>query len=121
MSADGFPTGVVELGAGRRPGFMRRHADATFLPVGFVVICVAGLEILARTLAVPEVLFPSPSRVLTALAVHAPALCYHAALTMAQVADALFISMAIGIDMATAFTLSSAINVHISPLFLVLP
>src|SRR5260370_7298079 len=82
MSADAFPTGVVELGAGRRPGFMRRHADATFLPVGFVVICVAGLEILARTLAVPEVLFPSPSRVLTALAVHAPALCYHPPLTM---------------------------------------
>ena len=120
MSADAFPTGVVELGAGRRPGFMRRHADATFLPVGFVVICVAGLEILARTLAVPEVLFPSPSRVLTALAVHAPALCYHAALTMAQVAVALFISLAIGIALATAFTLSRVINDMFAPLFVVL-
>src|SRR5260370_15124904 len=104
MSADAFPTGVVELGAGRRPGFMRRHADATFLPVGFVVICVAGLEILARTLAVPEVLFPSPSRVLPAPAVPAPALCYHAALTMAQVTGARFISLALRIAIATAFT-----------------
>src|SRR5260370_24595211 len=120
MSADAFPAGVVELGAGRRPGCMRRHADATFLPVGFVVICVAGLEILARTLAVPEVLFPSPSRVLTALAVHAPALCYHAALTMAQVAVALFISLAIGIALATAFTLSRVINDMFAPLFVVL-
>src|SRR5260221_13071918 len=99
---------------------MRRPADATFLPVGFVVICVAGLEILARTLAVPEVLFPSPSRVLTALAVHAPALCYHAALTMVQVAVALFISLAIGIAMATAFTLSLVINDMFAPLFVVL-
>src|SRR5260221_7406161 len=101
MSADAFPTGVVELGAGRGPGFMRRHADATFLPVGFVVICVAGLEILARTLAVPEGVFPSPSRVVTALALHPPAVCFHAALPLVQVAVALFISLAVCIALAT--------------------
>jgi NitT/TauT family transport system permease protein len=119
MSAEAFPSGTVELPAGRRPGFVRRHADGTILPIGFVVICIAGLEILARTLAVPEVLFPSPSRVLTALAVNASTLCYHGALTMAQVVVALVVSLVVGIALATLFTLARVINDMFSPLFVV--
>src|SRR5260370_8581920 len=92
MSAEALPTGVVNVSAGRF-GFARRHADGVMLPIGFVVICLAGLEILARTLAVPEVLFPSPSRGLRARAVNASTLCYHGALTMRQVVVSLFISL----------------------------
>ncbi len=119
MSAEALPTGVVNVSAGRF-GFARRHADGVMLPIGFVVICLAGLEILARTLAVPEVLFPSPSRVLRALAVNASTLCYHGALTMAQVVVALLISLAVGIALATLFTLSRVINDMFAPLFVVL-
>jgi ABC-type nitrate/sulfonate/bicarbonate transport system permease component len=119
MSADVFPT-VVELPAARGPGFVRRYADGAMLPVGFIVICIAGAEVLARTLAVPEVLLPPPSRVLMALALNASALCYHGALTIAQVVAALFISLAVGIALATVFTLSRVINDMFSPLFVVL-
>jgi NitT/TauT family transport system permease protein len=119
MSAEAFPTGVG-LPATRGPGFVRRHVDGAILPLGFVVICIAGVEILARTLAVPEVLFPSPSRVLTALTVNASTLCYHGALTMAQVVAALLISLAVGIALATVFTMSRLINDMFSPLFVIL-
>lgn len=120
MSADVFPTGVVDLPAGRRLGFVRRHAESAMIPVGFIVICVASLEILARTLAVPEVLFPAPSRVMLALAVNASTLSYHASLTMAQVVVALLTSLAVGAALATTFTLSRVINDMFSPLFVVL-
>jgi NitT/TauT family transport system permease protein len=119
MSAETFPTGAA-LPAPRGPGFVRRHADGAILPLGFVVICIAGVEILARTLAVPEVLFPSPSRVMVALAVNASTLCYHGALTIAQVVAALLISLAVGIALATVFTMSRVINDMFSPLFVVL-
>jgi ABC-type nitrate/sulfonate/bicarbonate transport system permease component len=119
MSAETFPTGVG-LPAARRLGFFRRHADGALLPVGFIVLCIAGAEILARILAVPEVLLPPPSRVLTALALNASALCYHGALTITQVVAALFISLAVGIALATVFTLSRVINDMFSPLFVVL-
>ncbi|MDB5609736.1 MAG: Branched amino acid binding transporter [Bradyrhizobium sp.] len=120
MSAEAFPTGVADLPAGRRTGFVRRHADGAMLPIGFIVICIAGLEILARTLSVPEVLFPSPSRVLMALTVNASTLGYHATLTISQVVVALFISLAVGISLATVFTLSRVLNDMFSPLFVVL-
>ena len=119
MSAETFPTGVG-LPAARRLGLFRRHADGALLPVGFIVLCIAGAEILARILAVPEVLLPPPSRVLTALALNASALCYHGALTITQVVAALFISLAVGIALATVFTLSRVINDMFSPLFVVL-
>jgi NitT/TauT family transport system permease protein len=119
MSAEAFPTGVG-LRAARGPGFVRRQLDGAILPLGFIVICIVAVEILARTLAVPEVLFPSPSRILTALAVNASTLCYHGALTMAQVVAALLISLAVGIALATVFTMSRVINDMFSPLFVVL-
>src|ERR1700680_442868 len=100
MSADVLPPRAVGPPAARGLGFIRRHADDTVLPIAFIAICIAGLEILARTLAVPAVLFPSPSRVLTALTVNASTLCYHGALTMAQVVVALLISLAVGIALA---------------------
>ena len=78
------------------------------------------LEILARTLAIPEVLFPSPGRVLTALVGNAPTLCYHAGLTVSQVVVALMISLAVGVAVATIFTLSRVINDMFAPLFVVL-
>jgi NitT/TauT family transport system permease protein len=121
MSADAFPTDVADLPAGRwSSGLVRRYAGSAMLPVGFVLICFAGLEVLARTLAIPEVLFPSPSRVLMALAANASTLCYHGGLTAAQVVAALFISLAVGTALATVFTLSRVINDMFSPLFVVL-
>jgi NitT/TauT family transport system permease protein len=120
MSAEIFPTGVGDAPAARRGGLFLRRADAVLLPAGFIVICFAGLEVLARTLAVPEVLFPSPSRVLTALFVNASTLCYHAGLTIAQVLAALVVSLALGIVLATLFTLSRVINDMFAPLFVIL-
>jgi len=119
MSAETFPTGVG-LPAAREASFIRRHAEGAILPIGFMVICIAGAEILARILAVPEVLLPPPSRVLTALALNASALCYHGALTIAQVVAALFISLSVGIALAMVFTLSRVISDMFSPLFVVL-
>jgi NitT/TauT family transport system permease protein len=119
MSADALLSAV--LPAGRRPcAFVRRHADGAMLALGFIFTCLAILEVLARTLAVPEVLFPSPSRVLTALAINASLLCHHGALTISQVVLALAVSLAIGVVVATIFTLSRVIRDMFSPLFVVM-
>lgn len=119
MSAEASSIGA--LPASRRlDGVMRRVAGGATLPVGFILTCLGILEILARTLAVPEVLFPSPGRVLTALVINAPALCYHAALTVSQVAIALVVSLAVGVAVAAVFTLSRVINDMFAPLFVVL-
>jgi NitT/TauT family transport system permease protein len=121
MSANALPAGIVDLPTTRRRfDLVRRYAGDAMLPVGFILLCFAGIEILARTLAIPEVLFPSPSRVLIALAVNAPTLFYHGAVTAAQVVAALFLSLAVGITLATVFTLSRVINDMFSPLFVVL-
>jgi NitT/TauT family transport system permease protein len=121
MSADAASASEIDLPAGRgSPGWVRRHAEGAMLPVGFVLLCVGGLEIIARTLALPEVLFPSPSRVLMALAANASTLCYHAALTISQVIAALIISLVVGVALATVFTLSRIINDMFSPIFVVL-
>jgi NitT/TauT family transport system permease protein len=118
MSVEAFSINVMP--AARRFDTLRRAFAAGTLPVGFILICLAMLEILARTLAIPEVLFPSPSRVLTVLIVNASALSYHAALTTAQVVVALILSLAIGVAIATIFTLSRVINDMFAPLFVVL-
>lgn len=118
MSVETLPAGV--LPAWCRSDDWRRVAAVATLPVGFVLICLTALEILARALAVPEVLFPAPSRVLTALAVNASTLGYHAALSVSQVVVALMISLAIGVAVASAFALSRLINDMFAPLFVVL-
>jgi NitT/TauT family transport system permease protein len=104
----------------RRLDAVRRAAAVAAPPVGFILLCLAGLELLARTLAIPEVLLPSPSRVLTALVANFSTLCYHAVLTMSQVMVALVLSLAIGVAIATIFTLSRIINDMFAPLFVVL-
>jgi NitT/TauT family transport system permease protein len=104
----------------RRFDDLRRFAAGAMLPVGFVLVCLAVLEILARVLAVPEVLFPSPSRVLTALAVNASTLCYHAALSVSQVVVALIVSFAVGVAVAIVFTLSRVISDMFAPLLIAL-
>jgi ABC-type nitrate/sulfonate/bicarbonate transport system permease component len=78
------------------------------------------LEILSRMLAVPEVLFPAPSRVAIAFFANASTLCYHAGLTILQVVIALAISLAIGVALAAIFTLSRVINDLFAPLFVLL-
>ncbi|WP_213774517.1 ABC transporter permease [Bradyrhizobium sp. dw_78] len=118
MSAEAFSIGGVAAPRWLSGAF--RFADGAMRPAGFILICLAALEILARTLAVPEVLFPAPSRVLTALVSNAPTICYHAALTVSQVVAALVISFAVGVAVATIFTLSRVINDMFAPLFIVL-
>jgi NitT/TauT family transport system permease protein len=118
MSTEAFSASAFQ--ARRRNGLVRGFAGDATLPVGFIAICLATLEILSRTLAGPEVLFPSPSQVVTALAVNVSTLCYHAGLTVLQVVMALAISLAVGIALATIFTLSRVINDLFAPLFIVL-
>jgi NitT/TauT family transport system permease protein len=118
MSVEALSAGV--LPAWCRFDELRRFAAGATLPVGFILLCLAALEILARVLAVPEVLLPPPSRVLTALVVNASTLCYHAALSVSQVVVALIISLAVGVAVATVFTLSRVINDMFAPLFVVL-
>jgi NitT/TauT family transport system permease protein len=118
MSAEALSAGF--LPASRRVDDLCRFAAGAALPVGFVLICLAALEILARVLAVPEVLLPPPSRVLTALVVNASTLCYHAALSVSQVVLALIVSLAIGVAVATVFTLSRVINDMFAPLLVLL-
>jgi NitT/TauT family transport system permease protein len=119
MSAEAFSIGGLPASRWLE-GVIRRFAGGAMLPVGFILTCLAILEILARTLAIPEVLFPSPGRVMMALATNAPALCYHAALTVSQVVVALIISLAVGVAVATMLTLSRVINDMFAPLFVVL-
>jgi ABC-type nitrate/sulfonate/bicarbonate transport system permease component len=69
---------------------------------------------------IPEVLFPPPSRVATALIANAPTLGYHAALTILQVLGALVVSLAVGVLIATIFTLWRVIEDMFAPLFVVL-
>ena len=118
MSAEIFSIGA--LPAPRRIDALRRATTAAMLPVGFILLCLAVLEILSRTLAIPEVLLPSPSRVLVVLIANAPALCYHSALTVSEVVVALLLSLAFGISVAVVFTLSGVINDMFAPLFVVL-
>ena len=118
MSVDLLSAGV--LPARRRFDDLRRFAAGATLPVGFVLMGFAALEILARVLAVPEVLFPAPSRVLAALIVNASTLCYHAALSVSQAVAALIVSLAVGVVVAIVFTLSRVINDMFAPLFVVL-
>jgi NitT/TauT family transport system permease protein len=118
MSVEILSAGV--LPAWRRFDDLRRFAAGAMLPVGFVLTGLAALEILARVLAVPEVLFPSPSRVLTALVGNASTLCYHAALSVSQVVVALIISLAVGVAIASVFTLSRVISDMFAPLFVAL-
>jgi len=118
MSAEAF-SAAISPEARRLEGW-RRFAGEAPLPAGFILICLVALEILARVLAVPEVLFPSPSRVLTALVLNVPVLSYHAALTMSQVLAALVLSLVIGVAVAMVFTLSRVINDMFAPLFVVL-
>jgi NitT/TauT family transport system permease protein len=118
MSAEAFPAGMPP--ASRRLGDWRRMAADAALPAGFVLICLVTLEILARVLAVPEVLLPSPSRVLTALVLNISVLSYHAAVSVSQVLAALVISLLIGVATAIVFTLSRVINDMFAPLFVVL-
>jgi NitT/TauT family transport system permease protein len=120
LSADVFLTRAVDSPAGPRFGFVRRHGEAALIPTGFIIVCLGSLEILTRSLAIPEVLLPAPSKVLLAGAANASTLCYHASLTMAQVIVALLISLAIGTTLATIFTLSRIINDMFAPLFVVL-
>jgi NitT/TauT family transport system permease protein len=118
MSVDLLSAGV--LPARRRFDDLRRFAAGATLPVGFVLMGFAALEILARVLAIPEVLFPAPSRVLAALIVNASTLCYHAALSVSQAVAALIVSLAVGVVVAIVFTLSRVINDMFAPLFVVL-
>src|ERR1700745_4232304 len=118
MSAEALPASIVP--ASRRLGGWRRMVASAALPTGFILTCLVALEILARVLAVPEVLFPTPSRVLAALVLNAPVLSYHAALSMSQVLAALVISLVVGITIAIVFTLSRVINDMFAPLFVVL-
>ena len=117
MSAEAFSAAISP--EARLEGW-RRFAGEAALPAGFILICLVALEILARVLAAPEVLFPSPSRVLTALVLNASVLSYHAALTMSQVLTALVLSLVIGVAIAMVFTLSRVINDMFAPLFVVL-
>jgi NitT/TauT family transport system permease protein len=118
MSAEAYPAGI--LSASHRQQDWRRLARGAALPAGFILICLVALEILARVLAVPEVLLPSPSRVLTVLALNASTLCYHAAVSVSQVLAALVISLVIGVAIAIVFTLSRVVNDMFAPLFVVL-
>ncbi len=118
MSAEAFPN--VALRATRWYDGLRRLAAEVTLPVGFILICLVALEALARTFAIPEVLFPSPSRVATVLVVNAPTMGYHAALTISQVLVALAVSLLVGVMIATIFTLSRVIEDMFAPLFVVL-
>jgi ABC-type nitrate/sulfonate/bicarbonate transport system permease component len=118
MSAEAFPS--ASLRAQRWHDGLRRLADELTLPVGFILICLAVLEVLARAFAIPEVLLPAPSRVATALVVNAATLGYHATLTILQVLVALVASLAIGVTIATVFTLSRAIENMFAPVFVVL-
>jgi NitT/TauT family transport system permease protein len=118
MSAEAFSAAISP--EARRLESWRRVAGEAALPAGFILICLVALEILARVLAVPEVLFPSPSRVLTALVLNTSVLSYHAALTMSQVLAALVLSLVIGVAIAMVFTLSRVINDMFAPLFVVL-
>jgi ABC-type nitrate/sulfonate/bicarbonate transport system permease component len=118
MSAETFPASASPWSS--RLDDWRRFAGEAVLPVGFVLTCLVGLEVLTRVLAVPEVLLPPPSRVLDVLVRNAPVLAYHAALSMSQVLAALAISLVIGVAIAMIFTLSRVINDMFAPLFVVL-
>jgi ABC-type nitrate/sulfonate/bicarbonate transport system permease component len=118
MSAEAF-SASISPGAGRLDDW-RRFVGEAALPVGFILICLVALEILARVLAVPDVLLPPPSRVLTVLVLNASVLAYHAALSMSQVLAALLISLVIGVAIAMVFTLSQVISDMFAPLFVVL-
>jgi ABC-type nitrate/sulfonate/bicarbonate transport system permease component len=118
MSAEAFSASISP--EARRLDGWRRLAGEAALPVGFILICLVSLEILARVLAVPDVLLPPPSRVLTVLVLNASVLAYHAALSMSQVLAALAISLVIGVAIAMVFTLSRIINDMFAPLFVVL-
>jgi NitT/TauT family transport system permease protein len=118
MSAEAFANAGPR--APRWYGGLRRLTGEVTLPVGFILACIAAFEILARAFAIPEVLFPAPSRVATALVINAPTLGYHAALTMLQVLAALVVSLAVGVLIATVFTLSRVIEDMFAPLFVVL-
>jgi NitT/TauT family transport system permease protein len=105
---------------GRRNGLLRSRVEDVTLPIGFIAICLLVLEVLSLTLAVPEVLFPAPSRIVIALVANAPTLSYHAGLTIMTVMLALAISLAVGIALAATFTLSQIVNDLFAPLFVVL-
>jgi NitT/TauT family transport system permease protein len=118
MSAEAFPASISA--EARRLDGWRRIASEAALPAGFILICLVALEILARVLAVPQVLLPPPSRVLAALVLNASVLSYHAVLSMSQVLAALVISLVIGVAIAMVFTLSRVINDMFAPLLVVL-
>jgi NitT/TauT family transport system permease protein len=118
MSAETFS--IVALPAPSRFDALRRATASAALPVGFILLCLAGLEIVTRAFAIPEVLLPPPSRVLMALITNAPTLCYHSVLTISEVVLALFLSLAFGIAVAVVFTLSRVVNDMFAPLFVVL-
>jgi NitT/TauT family transport system permease protein len=118
MSAEAVPS--TGMRTERWYDGLHRLADQVTVPVGFVLICLVALEALARTLAIPEVLLPAPSRVATVLLVNAAALGYHATLTILQVLVALVASLAVGVMIATIFTLSRVIENMFAPVFIVL-
>jgi NitT/TauT family transport system permease protein len=118
MSAEAFTSAGFR--ALRRPGELRRLTDVVALPVGFILACLVALEVLARALAIPEVLLPAPSRVATALAGNVTTLGYHGSLTILKILVALFVSLAIGVMIAIVFTLSRVIDAMFAPIFVVL-
>src|SRR5438105_15545182 len=118
MSAEAFAS--ISLRAPRWYNGLRRLAGEVTLPIGFILICIAAFEILARTFDIPEVLLPPPSRVATALVANAPTLGYHALLTILQVLVALVVSLAVGVLIATIFTLSRVIEDMFAPMFVAL-
>jgi NitT/TauT family transport system permease protein len=118
MSVEAFPS--AGLRAQQWYDALRRLANEVTLPGGFILICLVALEVIARTFAIPEVLLPAPSRVATALAANAATLGYHATLTILQVLVALAASLAIGVLIATIFTLSRVVEDMFAPLFVAL-
>jgi len=118
MSAEAYTS--AGLRAQRWSGELRRLADGVALPVGFILVCLAAFEVFARVLAIPEVLLPAPSRIVAALFSNAATLGYHGALTTLKVLIALLASLAVGVVIATVFTLSRVIDAMFAPIFVVL-
>lgn len=101
-------------------GIFIKFLHSALPSVAFSLVCVTGLEILTRALKVPEVLLPTPSRVLVVLVENAGVLTYQTGATMFQVIAALILSIFFGSALAVLFTLLPVIRDMFSPIFVVL-
>jgi NitT/TauT family transport system permease protein len=106
--------------SGRVSSQVAAHIAANRPAIVFGLILLAGWEVIARSLALPQQIIPAPSFIMWSLYVRADLLIAHAWLTFSQTVLGLGLSVVFGVILGWAISKSRALFAAVYPVLVVL-